>query len=213
MTARPKDNESDERIQHTGDETLRHPGEESLGQTPSVQTPELAAERYILLVEQLAEERGHRWGWKAHVAKQLGVSPAYVSMLSSGERRGVGIDAVEKAIKRLRIDRSYFYGPHTGDPHYRDFQSAAGVPDLADRHSALSDFLSSSVGQGVKPYELAILRGTTFDEGTPTARWYELLLTAIREGAPPADAAASAGVTGAAEDRARARGMKPSKKR
>jgi hypothetical protein len=131
-------------------------------------------------------------------------------MLHSGDRRGVGIDAIEKAIKRLRIDRSFFYGPHTGDPHYKDFQSGpSSAPP--DGHPALVEFLAGPVGQGVRPHELAILRGASFDEGHPTARWYELLLTAIREGASAPDAAASVEVTASAEDRARSRGMTPPK--
>lgn len=86
----------------------------------------LAAERYALLVEQLAEEQAHAHGWKTHVARTLGVHPSYISRVVKGDRTGIGGAVIARAIAALNIDPRFFTirSRELGSafrPHYHDY--------------------------------------------------------------------------------------------
>jgi transcriptional regulator with XRE-family HTH domain len=70
---------------------------------------EFAASRLKLLAEQMGDACGRpSFGWQAKVARRMGLSSSYVSRLLSGERVGVGLDAIERVVKNVPVDREYF---------------------------------------------------------------------------------------------------------
>lgn len=72
-------------------------------------TNEFAASRLKLLAEQMGDACGRpSFGWQAKVARRMGLSSSYVSRLLSGERVGVGLDAIERVVKNVPVDRDYF---------------------------------------------------------------------------------------------------------
>ena len=91
-----------------------------------------ASKRYLALIEQLADESGRAWGWKSKVAKRLGVTQPFVSLVINGDR-GVGREAIEKAVESLSVDPSFFFGDKPG--HYPRFVRRTGAssirPELA----------------------------------------------------------------------------------
>lgn len=70
---------------------------------------DLATERYLRLIDQLADTRGRVYGWKSDVARTLGVSPAYINQLASGKKARVGAKAVNAAVAALGIDPRFFF--------------------------------------------------------------------------------------------------------
>jgi len=81
--------------------------------------PDHQTARYIELVNQLGDEFGKRYGWKAKVAKQLGVSRSYLSKLTKGDRHSVGAEIVSNALSSLRLDPTFFTAP--AGEHYTKF--------------------------------------------------------------------------------------------
>lgn len=152
----------------------------------------LAAERYTALITQLGAELGEKRGWKSEVARRLGVRPAYVSMLASGARVSVGRRAIDLAIARLGIDRSFFYAndpeqtPHRAadpdkTPHYRQFLSKdpnERPPQTRQTHPALRAF---SAKTELTAEEKRFLESIDFQGRSPTQRTYELILAALRK--------------------------------
>lgn len=76
--------------------------------------------RFLELLEQLAEERDHRRGWKAQVSRQLGISPSYLTKLTSPSSRiDVSDDVLARAARALGIEPRFF----TADRgHYQEFR-------------------------------------------------------------------------------------------
>lgn len=169
---------------------------------------EKAARRYAALVEQLADELGRKWGWQTAVAKRLGITQVYVSQIHNGERTGVGASAIEKAVRRIPLDPSYFYGPHHGTPHYSTFVPGSRAVDTP-AYPALLEFLAGPEGRGITPDEEAFLRGYRASHGEPTPLTFHFVLMAYRSELTPAEAAESAELTEASLRRAKARGGVP----
>lgn len=70
----------------------------------------VATQKYRELIERLVSDRGGRTrGWKAEVAKRLGVHPSYVSRFENEPDIKVGRDAVARACERLGLRESDFW--------------------------------------------------------------------------------------------------------
>lgn len=78
--------------------------------------PNLAQERYRLLVQQMRDELETQEA----VGEVLGMTQAFVSELLRGTR-SVGIRTLEQTIRKLRIDRRFFDDPSLRNPRYKDF--------------------------------------------------------------------------------------------
>lgn len=72
--------------------------------------PTLAATRYRVLVDQLADEAGRpARGWQSEVARRLGVDRSYISKLLDPETDfAVGVEAIERSCERLGLKRTFF---------------------------------------------------------------------------------------------------------
>lgn len=71
-------------------------------------------------------------GNKSAVAELVGVSQPFVAMALTGER-DAGLDAIEKAVKALKLTRRFFYDGALGDsPDYRDHRVGL-LPDALQR--------------------------------------------------------------------------------
>lgn len=81
----------------------------------------LATQRYRELVEDLGSELNFQRGWLSRAADRLGVSKSYISRLRSEPDLEVGMDAIERAVEKLKIDRSFFFSQQDAPPHYADF--------------------------------------------------------------------------------------------
>lgn len=81
------------------------------------QAPSIAVERYRDLVRQLRDETGGEHGWQARVSERLGVSHPYPKLILEGKKRA-GIDAIELAIGRLRLDPDFFFDRLLESPDY-----------------------------------------------------------------------------------------------
>jgi len=82
---------------------------------------DLPSRRYRVLVEQLAGERGHRYGWKSEVARILGISAAYVNQIDAGKKAHAGAVSIGRALEALNLNERFFYDPTLGDaPSYTD---------------------------------------------------------------------------------------------
>lgn len=79
------------------------------------------SDRYKLLVEQLKAEHGASYGWKASVARTLGVSGSYIGKIETDELGLVGLQIVERAVENLQLDPLFFFGEFEAEPHFRDW--------------------------------------------------------------------------------------------
>ena len=79
---------------------------------------ELASERYLDLVAQLREEDGASGGWQSRIANRLGVSQAYISLLSSGRRAKIGTRALRGACRTMQLKPEFFTIPMEFDEEY-----------------------------------------------------------------------------------------------
>lgn len=93
---------------------------DSSDHAPDVDSRQLATDRFRAMVERMAAERGRATGWQTDVAGELGIGATVLNHLIA-ERRRVGIDTVEKVVRKMRIDRDYFYEQGLENPDYRDF--------------------------------------------------------------------------------------------
>ena len=93
-------------------------------------TGSLAKERYLLLLQQVQEEVGY--GWQSEAARKLGVTQALISQMASGSR-SPGLNAIDRAQARLRLDPSFFYDAELENPHYRNFIGRRPVTKDAQR--------------------------------------------------------------------------------
>lgn len=82
---------------------------------------ELASRRFFGLVDQLASQVGHRRGWKALVARKLGVHPSYISKIAAGEVKRVGADVIDRATRALSLSPQFFQSEGTDAPPFQDF--------------------------------------------------------------------------------------------
>ena len=62
-----------------------------------------------MLINELGEEMGERHGWKAEVARRLGVVGSTVTRALNGKRAEISAESVQLAAKGLGISESYFY--------------------------------------------------------------------------------------------------------
>lgn len=119
---------------------------------------ELIAARYQLLIQQLAEELDFHRGYKAEIARRLGIHPSYVTRVERGGQRVSG-RLIDEAVRRLRLRPAYFTDDSQESPHYRDFvRTPAPVPmrlppwlrsegDPRDRDEGAAD-----VRDGLEPF-------------------------------------------------------------
>lgn len=68
------------------------------------------SERYVTLIKMLGASMGHRHGWRAEVARQLGIHGSYITRLLNGERVTVGREYVDRAIGKGLASPDFFYG-------------------------------------------------------------------------------------------------------
>jgi hypothetical protein len=144
-----------------------------------------AANRYLLLVEELIREyadrsdketqRSRERGAISHIAAELGVKQSSLSKILSHDRRA-GPAVVRAAIKRLRIREEYFYAPK--EPvTYRDYIARGKEPIFP----AWKTFLERDSGRSMKPHEREIVAATPITDGMePTWQFYEAQLFAQR---------------------------------
>lgn len=79
-------------------------------------------ERYLALIDQLLREEGgdESRGSTARVARRLGVSGPFISMVRKGDR-GVGREALTKAMDTMGLRAAFFHDPQLGPaPDYRE---------------------------------------------------------------------------------------------
>lgn len=150
---------------------------------------EQVAQRYLQLIEELGDEMKRVRGWKSEVSRRLGVDQSYISRLIDRERVSIGIDAVEEAVRRLRIRRDFFY----------DAAKPRTYHDYEDGHSyeAWSDFVRTVSGKTMRPLERKTLESVRFYVGKPTVALYEAWLLTLRgmtQAASPAAVALNQGV-------------------
>jgi hypothetical protein len=135
-----------------------------------------ATTRYQLLIQQLLAENEND---QAAIARILGLTQPHVSRLKDGKRKA-GIDAIELAIRKLRIAPAFFFAPMPTEPHYRDFK---GIRKLAPPmgYPALYRFLKMAEDGGISitQREKTALGEQEWD-GDPTPESYMLLLQALR---------------------------------
>ena len=89
---------------------------------------ELASRRYRELVLELGEEMRNRYGWKAAVARRLGVHASYVSKIVGGAVSTVGADIIDRAAARIGLREEYFLDE--AGRSYRDFLHERGPTEL-----------------------------------------------------------------------------------
>jgi hypothetical protein len=146
---------------------------------------ERAAKRYLKLIEELGDELGApKHGWKSAVARALGMDQSYISKILSRERMSIGVDAVESAVRHLRLDRDYFWGPR--EPRsYRDYLTKS--PNDGPPYPAWYEFLDSVAGKSLTADERATLASARFAHGEPTTQLYEGWLFLLRNMLTAAD--------------------------
>lgn len=172
--------------------------------------PVLAAERFIALVHQMADELGHGTGWKATVAARLGVHPSLISQLANGTRNSVGLETINNAIETLGIDAEYFHGEFGETPDYRAFMPEPVVSERPARYPEVEEFLRTPLGATCSPHEAERLRSQAYKGTRPTEQSLQLLLLSFRaEGQrPQEDPDDASDLLAAAEERAKKRGGK-----
>lgn len=118
----------------------------------------LATERYRLLLEQMGDELGRRYGWKSAVARELRVVPSYVTKVLEGQVATVGRDVVHRACDALGLHESFFFDESVDPSDYRTFlgkptratpEEQVAMPFLSDWdlvHEEAGDLLRWSRG-------------------------------------------------------------------
>ncbi len=79
--------------------------------------------KYGELIRKIGQDLRFKRGWKANAARLLEVTPSYVSKIVSGAQFRVGPDAIERAVRSLNLDPSYF-----GDPRAVAIAPRAQLP-------------------------------------------------------------------------------------
>lgn len=99
-------------------------------------------ERYSDLVDYLAEQEGHRYGWKAAVARKLGVHASYISKIAAGEVQVVGVDITRRACDLLGLDPRYFADEELRAPGVEAYLGGAthwGASDIEEATLAANE--------------------------------------------------------------------------
>lgn len=146
-----------------------------------------AIERYIELIEQLAEDDAvdqgirrpgdYASGWQLRIAKRLGIKQPYLSKVWNRKIRP-GLDEVELAIRRLSISPAFFFASFPTPPHYKDFRGVSRLPNMS--YPALRRFLEAAE-QSLKPTEEERIWLERQEwEGEPSEATYMLFLQALR---------------------------------
>lgn len=164
--------------------------------------------RFRRLINELGDEEGRSRGWIQRVADRLDVSHGTVQKWNAGERGNVGGEVLAKAIEKLKLDPSYFYG--AAEPRsYRDFQGKAR-PTTVERELEVSSehreavLLAKARMADWTEEEERWAMGLSFGFA-PDADTIEYLLRKRRAGAPADDR------TGSAKDRAARKGYRSRK--
>lgn len=90
---------------------------------------DLGSQRYQLLVHQLADDFGHRRGYKKRIADELGIHPSYVTRVEQGGQ-AIGDRTIEAACSRLSLDPAFFTLRDPDEPpHYKAFIREPPVSD------------------------------------------------------------------------------------
>jgi transcriptional regulator with XRE-family HTH domain len=134
---------------------------------------ERAAARYVRLAEEIGREVGLKYGWPSEAARRLGVSQSYLSRLLSKERTSIGLDKVQRAIKRMHLSPDYFYGPRE-PASYHDYMTGREPP-----YAAWAEFIATEVGRSMTPDERSTMATTRF-HGEPTVALYQGWLLHMR---------------------------------
>jgi transcriptional regulator with XRE-family HTH domain len=80
--------------------------------------PTLPARRLRELVEHLGASVGKRRGWKAEVARAMGIHPSYVTKIVAGSVTRVSTDVIERIATRIGFERAFFFDPAVGVPDF-----------------------------------------------------------------------------------------------
>lgn len=140
--------------------------------------------RYLLLINELLEERHGKHGAQSEVGSLVGLDRTYISRLARGQRVSVGIEKIDQAIQSMRIDPMYFFGAK--EPRsYRDYLNHE--PPFP----AWADFLKTQAGQNMTPAQRSALSSLDLSSWEPTVAFYSHVLLALQS-LPPDDAALSA---------------------
>lgn len=121
----------------------------------SVETAQLAAERYALLVQQLGQELGYGYGWKSAVARTLGVHPSYISRVHKGDRTGIGGAVIARAIESLDLDRSFFTSPEEVTDYRAFVRHTATEEDFQNRAPRAAGLLGAARADVEADWEIA----------------------------------------------------------
>lgn len=136
---------------------------------------ERAAARLMLLVQELQDELGGRYGSQAKIARQLGIDQPLVSKLMSRERTSVGLATVENARVKMGLRHEFFFGP--AEPRtYRDY--TGGDEDAP--YPAWKDFVLTDVGKSMTEDERVALASFRFPNGDATVAFYTIVLMVMR---------------------------------
>jgi hypothetical protein len=164
---------------------------------------ERARRRYLSLIDQLEKERGSRWGWQTEVAKLISVDSSYLA--TARTRGSVGIDAVERAIKGLGLDRQYFYGEGPDEIDYHGFLISRVDEELA--YAELQRFLETPIGATATGDEIAELRMYRGKKRPDLATYQTVLVSIIRARRPSPEQE----MDPEAKERAEKKGARPAK--
>lgn len=151
----------------------------------------LAYQRYCLLVKQLADEykasSGKSYGWKAYVARKLGVKSSYIGMLIDKQRVSVGRRAMERATERMHLRPDFFFSKTIGDVHYRDFLLHHPRDPLSDPEfrAIWEEFIHSEATRTITFEEMDVLLRFDWGGRKPTIISFAMLLSALRYAQPP----------------------------
>lgn len=137
-----------------------------------------AGKRYQALVQQLLNEPG---ATQTSVAKQLGCGQPHISRVLN-DARGIGVDAIELAVRNLKIHSVFFFIDLPADsepPNYLDYAGPRKIPPSGG-YAAMADFLENDP-LDMKPTteEREAIERMRWD-GEPTLQTYVYFLQALR---------------------------------
>ncbi|MEM1417445.1 MAG: hypothetical protein AAGH15_21290 [Myxococcota bacterium] len=107
----------------TGDDESAFPVARVQVRVSAMSLEEQVRLKYVALIDALASDRHQAYGWKAQVARLLGVSQGYLGRLHSGQRKRIGWDVVARATVRLDLLPSFWIRPEIEPSSWRDHQS------------------------------------------------------------------------------------------
>jgi hypothetical protein len=149
-----------------------------------VVTEHLAREqqRYLTLINQLRAEwiaeKGTARGFELQTAPKLGTTAATLNRLKAGTR-DPGMEVIRGAVEVFRIDRTFFYGTFSEEPHYSKFRGVRAVPETGPPPALQAFLTAGAMGMEVTDDERTWLLQQSWP-GEPTPETYYLLLKALR---------------------------------